>query len=653
MWSNSLKSKIIIPVGGLMTIIVGLIIGVIAVSMTRASENDARDLADSIGYHYGYMVKNRLDTAMITTIAMAGMLEGAAARPTEVSRSLLDRQLYNILASDEFYFGDWVVFEPNTLDGRDSQFVNHNKNYDATGRYAPYFLRENGQISSTFASGSEEGDWYQLPKKTLKPMIIEPYVEPDADNQVMTSVVAPLQVNGRFIGVTGIDIILTTLNDVTAQVKPYETGYGFIVSNAGTLVTSPQQKLIGQSLEKALGPRIASAALSDIKASKIHRAEFKDANGRYLLTFVPFAVNGTATPWAFAVAIPKSKVLAAASRLNFLAVTLGLFGVLCMVAVVYLNLCRVVIKPIEKVTASLADLAEGDGDLTKRLPAQASLELETLAHWFNSFMEKLEQVIGTVRCSAMRVADVAGEVAAGSQGLSHSTMQEASTVEEVASTVEEMSSAVVQNSENAGEGLRKVNECVQTIRSSALVSAELTAAMNDVSVASGKISEIITTVNEVAFQTNLLAMNAAVEAARAGEHGKGFAVVAGEVRALAQRSADAAKEIQSLINDTGAKIAHGDEMVNKTAETLDTIGQQVEVLSSTIEEVAATSSEQAHGIDELNRAIAQIDGSAQQNAGTVEELASASERLRNEAMALNDNVSRFRISVDAECRMDE
>jgi methyl-accepting chemotaxis protein len=172
--------------------------------------------------------------------------------------------------------------------------------------------------------------------------------------------------------------------------------------------------------------------------------------------------------------------------------------------------------------------------------------------------------------------------------------------------------------------------------------------MSEISDASKKIGDIIVTVNEVAFQTNLLALNAAVEAARAGEHGKGFAVVAEEVRALAQRSAEAARQIKVLIEDTVNKIAAGDTMVKKSGESLEQIIRHIQDLSQVMEEIAAASSEQATGVDELNRAIAQIDSTTQQNASTVEELACTSDSLSKEAREVAETVARFRVTREAE-----
>ena len=207
-----------------------------------------------------------------------------------------------------------------------------------------------------------------------------------------------------------------------------------------------------------------------------------------------------------------------------------------------------------------------------------------------------------------------------------------------------MTSSIKQNASNAAEGRERVKSMVNMAQSTGEASRELVYRMNEISEASKKIGNIITTVNEVAFQTNLLALNAAVEAARAGEHGKGFAVVAQEVRALAQRSADAARQIKTLIEDTVGKIGAGDEMVKKSRESLDEIIEYIKGLSQSMEEIASVSEEQASGIDELNRAISQIDTTTQKNASTVEELASTSDSLSMESRELAGYVGRFKVS---------
>ncbi|HQF08329.1 MAG TPA: methyl-accepting chemotaxis protein, partial [Spirochaetota bacterium] len=229
------------------------------------------------------------------------------------------------------------------------------------------------------------------------------------------------------------------------------------------------------------------------------------------------------------------------------------------------------------------------------------------------------------------------------QNLSQRTSEQASSLEEIASTIEEATATINQNAENAG----RARELTETGSVKALegnrVAVDAVNAIVEMNESSKKVADIISTINEIAFQTNLLALNAAVEAARAGEQGRGFAVVAGEVRNLAQRSGNAAKEIEGLIRDALGKVEKSTELVNRTGISLTEITEAAKTSAQIINEIAAASQEQKQGINQINNAIAEMDTMTQQNASLVEETASASEEMANQAQDLLDMVQKFKI----------
>jgi methyl-accepting chemotaxis protein len=293
-----------------------------------------------------------------------------------------------------------------------------------------------------------------------------------------------------------------------------------------------------------------------------------------------------------------------------------------------------------KQVASAADVLS-EGDLSKKISAQS--EKDVLSNSFIRMKSNLEKMVGEIRQSSMTIASGASQISQGNSDLSQRTQEQASALEETASSVEEMSSTVKQNADNA----RQANQLAATAREQAEkggdVAAKAVAAMLEINTSSKRISDIISVIDGIAFQTNLLALNAAVEAARAGEQGRGFAVVAAEVRKLAQRSADAAKEISTLIKDSVDKVADGSRLVDASGKALEEIVQGVKKVSDIVAEIAAASQEQSSGIEQINKAISQMDEVTQQNASLVEEAASASESMDAQARVLMKQMEFFKI----------
>lgn len=286
-------------------------------------------------------------------------------------------------------------------------------------------------------------------------------------------------------------------------------------------------------------------------------------------------------------------------------------------------------------------VAQSDGDLTNSISTEYKGGLETLKQAVNISAEKLVEVVSKAVDASNIVSSAAKEVSQGSADLSRSVQQQAAALEQTSATMDEMNSAVQNNTENARQTAKVAQEVQTKASEGATVMQQTIVAMNSIQESSHKISDIVLLIDGIAFQTNLLALNAAVEAARAGDHGRGFAVVAGEVRALAQKSAEAAKDIKGLIDESVTRIDEGTKLASQSGEVLQGITQSVDEVADMIGQIAQASSEQSEGIKQVHNAIAQIDGVTQQNAGLVEETNAASESLSDQARLLQEDMAFF------------
>jgi len=291
-----------------------------------------------------------------------------------------------------------------------------------------------------------------------------------------------------------------------------------------------------------------------------------------------------------------------------------------------------------------------EGKLGLNIQPKTNDEIGQLLESLKFMDENLMRVVDEVKTAVTSISTASQEISQGNTSLSQRTEEQASSLEETASSMEEMTGTVKQNADSAAEAKQLADANRQRASIGADVVTRTVGAMSEINESSGKIADIITTIDGIAFQTNLLALNAAVEAARAGEQGRGFAVVASEVRSLAQRSAEAAKEIKDLIVDSVGKVKIGTQLVDESGKTLEEIIQGTQKVADIIAEIAAASQEQASGIDQVNNAITQMDTMTQDNAALVEEAAAASRSMQEQAKSLNQLMSFFR--VESETRLE-
>ncbi|SES00699.1 methyl-accepting chemotaxis sensory transducer with TarH sensor [Vreelandella subterranea] len=319
-----------------------------------------------------------------------------------------------------------------------------------------------------------------------------------------------------------------------------------------------------------------------------------------------------------------------------------LLGIVLLLALlIYLGLRRVVIRPLNQAVVQLNTIA--DADLTTTIPSGGKNEIGQLYTAMQRMQNSLNDIVARVREGSREIHHGTREIASGNADLSSRTEEQAASIEETASSMEEMTATVKQNADNARQASTLAADASSTAERGGEVVQQVVTTMHGISSSSQKVSDITSVIDSIAFQTNILALNASVEAARAGEQGRGFAVVAGEVRNLASRSADAAKEIKALIDDSVTQIQQGSNLVEQAGTTMSDVVTSVRRVTDIMDEISAASQEQSDGIEQVSQAVGQMDQVTQQNASLVQQATAAASSLEEQANRLEEAVAVFKL----------
>lgn len=329
------------------------------------------------------------------------------------------------------------------------------------------------------------------------------------------------------------------------------------------------------------------------------------------------------------------------ARIKWGTLALTIVSALLVLAVARYVMRRVLV-PVHEAVEVAGRIAAGD--FTQPVSQHHTGEMGELMASMAHMQHALTQLVAQVRHATDSIQTASAEIAAGNLDLSQRTERASASLQETAASMEQLSNAVRHNAESAHQASQMVESASDIARNGGAVVHEVVSTMNNIRGSSHKINDIIGVIDSIAFQTNILALNAAVEAARAAEHGRGFAVVAGEVRTLAQRSAQAAREIKQLIGHSVSTVESGSQLVDNAGGTMEKVVASVQQVSSIVTQISAGASEQREGINQINTAVSQLDQVTQQNAALVEQSAAAAESLKEQALRLAELVSRFRIN---------
>jgi methyl-accepting chemotaxis protein len=305
---------------------------------------------------------------------------------------------------------------------------------------------------------------------------------------------------------------------------------------------------------------------------------------------------------------------------------------------------RTISLPLRQLIRSVHEIAQGDGDLTRRLDESGSDELAELCRGFNAFVGKLDQLLGEIRGAATTLQAQVSEVADDAETIASGVERQRKSLEQTAASLTEITSTLETSADNTAQAGKLVEQTRELAERGDRIALGAADSMRTLDQSSAKIASIVGIIDDIAFQTNLLALNAAVEAARAGEQGRGFAVVASEVRNLAQRSADSAREIKSLIERSVSQVGSSTSQVQDSGAALREIQRAVQGVARTMGEIVTASREQSAGVQQINGAIAQIDGVVQDTASRTQGLTRAAESMSSDAAHLGELVARFRLS---------
>ena len=580
-------------------------------------------------------------------------------------------------------FGAGIWYEPGQMDSNTQYFSRYCMREEGQVVYVPDYSLGNGVYYNT-------QDWYTCVQNTDKSAVwSSPYYDDVAKISMVTASVPLYDKSGKFIGVSTADMDLTALQNMVVSIKPYAEGTAFLIDANGTYIASEDSsKALKVNIKEETDPSMAALG-AEILTRQTGAGTYKQ-NGQ---TYGIWYTRIPECDWIIAIAAPENVLYSDLHSLGRNLIFLCIVMTLILLAMLCLFINSRIIRPLKRlqdisqeisggnlsviiqsasnnefgyVSKSLKDtagrlstyidyinelsmvldmIAEGNLDFTLKL--EYSGEFTKLMRSIDNIKQSLTHTLRQIHSSASQVSAGASSISENAQMLAQGTTEQACTMDKLTSMVQNISDNVKSNAEHAAQASEKAKNVETHMEASNQKMESMLQAMKQISDSSGKISKIISSIEDIAFQTNILALNAAVEAARAGASGKGFAVVADEVRNLASKSAEAAKNTSGLIVESVSSVDNGTQILNDTAETLFMAAKGVNEISGSIERISSATRTQSDAITQIVLGLEDISSGIQANSATSEESASASTELSNQAQNLFKQVSNFKIADTA------